>query len=314
MINYISTIIHSNHPNIFVFKWLIILAIVYFLYMLLRKPQRCGRFEGFTQNEKFILKQNENIYDDFYAQIYDTIHLPSQHNGFELSTIVKMTEPSRQSVFLDIGSGTGYLVNELHNAGYKAYGIDKSQSMVEESEKKYPSCQYKCGDIMDPMMFENLTFSHILCNSFTIYHFQDKTTFFRNCYHWLKPNAYLIIHLVDPDKFDNISPIGKINLTENPNKISNKRITDSIVEFTDFQYKTSYDFNKLEKNIVRKHETFKDNSTGNIRQNEQVYYMEDVETILGIAKEWGFIVKGAVTMEECIDDEYQYLYILERTL
>ena len=32
--------------------------------------------EGFAQLEKFVVKTNGDAYDDFYAQIYDSIHLP----------------------------------------------------------------------------------------------------------------------------------------------------------------------------------------------------------------------------------------------
>ena len=34
--------------------------------------------EGFSQKEKFILKRNAETYDNFYAQIYDSIHCPNK--------------------------------------------------------------------------------------------------------------------------------------------------------------------------------------------------------------------------------------------
>jgi len=319
MIHYLQTILLSNNPSILYFKVLIILVFIYLLYLLLHKfKRRCPRQEGFTQNEKFILKTEHNIYDDFYSDIHDKIHLPDERVGFELSRVIKMTEPNSNSVFLDIGSGTGSQVNELKQAGYRAYGIDKSKSMVDKSEKKYPKCQFKNGDALEPMAFEKGTFTHILCTYFTIYNFKDKRTFFQNCYFWLMPNGYLILHLVNPDKYDSITPIAKVgfqlnplNPYKNPHEFESSRITDSIVDFPDFQYKSEHVFSK--NNGVKVRETFKDNKSGNIRQNERTMYMESINEILSIASQIGFNVKGYVDMKKSdIKDENQFIYVLEK--
>jgi SAM-dependent methyltransferase len=325
MIHYFYTIITSKNPNIIFLKVLITLFIIYIGYLLIYKSKRrCSRQEGFTQNEKFILKTEDNIYDDFYSDIHDKIHLPDQRIGYELTKVIKMTEPTTQnSVFLDIGSGTGSQVNELKQAGYKAYGIDRSSSMVEKSTKNYPKCHFKCGNVMEPMVFEKGTFTHILCTYFTIYHFKDKKTLFHNCYSWLMPNGYLILHLVEPTRYDAIVPIAKVgfqlnplNPYKNPHEFESSRITDSIVEFPDFQYKAEYDFSdkhgKCNKE-VKVRETFKDNKSGNIRQNERTMYMESIENILSMASHIGFNVKGYVDMKKSeIEDENQYLYVLEK--
>ena len=309
MFHYIYTILNSNHPNVFIFKMLILLTIIYLLYSMLKYVKPNENFEGFTQNERFLMKRGDNVYDEFYSQIHDDIHEPNHRVDFELNQMIQNTEPTKNSVFLDIGSGTGDLVHELRDAGYTAYGLDNSQSMIDVAEKKYPKCQFKCGDTMDSILFEKGTFTHIICTYFTIYHFQDKRTFFYNCYHWLMPNGYLILHLVNREKFHAISPVGKINLSLDSNEES--RITDTVVEFPDFQYKNSYQF-KEKLSIVNMTETFKDNKTSNIRQNEHVWYMENIDEIVNIAKNVGFVIKGYTNMKKCNDDENQFLYVLEK--
>jgi hypothetical protein len=159
------------------------------------------------------------------------------------------------------------------------------------------------------MAFEKGTFSHILCTYFTIYQMEDKRTFFKNCYHWLMPNGYLILHLVERNKFDAISPIGKSKLIMNPKNIAGSpRITNTIVDFGGFEYKSSFDFS--EENKVSIVEKFQDKMTKHIRQNEQTLQMETIEDILKMAN--GFTFKAKIDMKNCIDDENQFIYILEK--
>ena len=312
MIKFLFSILSSKNPNVFALKMTIILCILYLLYLFFKKKIDYQPKEAFTQKEKFILKTNEEIYDDFYSKIHEEIHRPQHRVGYELSNIIKTTQPTRNSVFLDVGSGTGNTVNELREAGYRAYGIDKSHAMINVAEKKFPDCEYKCGNVMEPMIFERDTFTHILCSYYTIYQFEDKMTFLSNCHHWLMPNGYLILHLVNPLKYDTIAPIGKLKLGMNPHDFEKSRITDTIVEFPDFQYKSAYDFSKIKSNVVNITETFRDKTTSNIRQNTQTLYMEDINSIVKKVNEIGFASIGKFDMKDCIDDENQYIYIFEK--
>jgi len=136
------------------------------------------RAEGFTQSEPFVLKRGQDVFDEFYADIYDELYDVPMRSKNELVQVLINTEPStRDSVFLDIGSGTGYIVNQLTEAGYETYGIDKSQAMVNYSEAKYPEAEYKCGDVVDSMTFERSTFTHVLCTNFTYYLLDNKQKF-----------------------------------------------------------------------------------------------------------------------------------------
>ena len=73
---------------------------------------------------------NENIYDNEYTDMYDNLHDVKKRCSNELVQITKITQPNNNSVILDVGSGTGYKVNELNEAGYKTYGIETSDSMI----------------------------------------------------------------------------------------------------------------------------------------------------------------------------------------
>lgn len=298
-------------------KWLIVmmvLAVILVIMTLYKKGHKSA--EGFDQSAPFVLKRNNDIYDSYYAMIYDDLYQSKPRVEFEYKQIVDMTHPTREtSVFLDVGSGTGNLVNQLTENGYRAYGIDESHAMVEVAEYKYPKIDTKCGNVMDAMAYDRGMFTHILCMNFTIYHFTDKVGFLRNCYNWLKPNGYLILHLVDRSKYNPIVPIAVPKGFDNPQKYSDKRITDAAVQFPGFSYRVSTDFSPTglsggadDKRVIMT-ETFKDNTTHKVRQNELTLYMEDVKDILYLAGKCGFIVQGTA---QFVNDSYQYVYVLER--
>lgn len=291
--------------------WIMIIIAIILVVMIFYKRLRIKKNEGFEQGAPFVLKRNNDIYDSYYAMIYDDLYKSQPRVEFEYKQIIDMTHPSiENSIFLDIGSGTGNLVNQLSTEGYSAYGIDDSAAMIEVSQYKYPNNNTKIGSILDPMSYDRYSFTHITCMNFTIYHFEDKRIFFRNCYHWLSQNGYLILHLVDPKKYNPIIPVAIPLSLDNPQKYSDMRITDASVQFPGFSYKTSTNFiSDKNDNRVIVSETFKDNTTSKIRQNELTLYMEDINDVLYIAGKCGFLVHGKANF---IKDEWQYIYVLER--
>ena len=319
MIRYIHTILKSNNPKFFYHKCLltiVMIAIVYYLYKI-TKPKKTFINEGFTQESPFVLKTDLDIYDTFYAEVYDGITDREQTCQKELYQILKMTElDSNNSTILDIGSGTGCVVGQLADAGYTVYGIDKSDAMIDMAEAKYPNSSFIKGDVADSMAFEKGLFTHILCTNFTIYEMADKSAFFRNCYHWIKPNGSLVVHLVDREKFsartfkDSIMTFSALYRSMKPKPT--ERVKNASAEFIDYIYDMVYEFNNNNNNIVVIKETFTDKDTNHIRQNENTLRMESIEDILRMASSAGFIIKGKTSMKTCGLDENQYLYVFER--
>jgi SAM-dependent methyltransferase len=299
---------------LFYFKWVLILAFILFgitLYKYTAPPS--VKIETFTQLEPFVLKQGTDVYDTFYAELYDALHDTDKRIQSELIEMIHLTNPTtKYTTFLDVGSGTGNIVHELSEAGYDAYGIERSQMMIDYSTAKYPDINIVHGNAMDPMNFETGTFSHILCTYFTIYQFEDKALFFRNCYHWLKPNGFLIVHLVDPTKFTQIIP--KSNSMSGAKRLQRgtRMVVKQEEQFEDYLYKMECELPMEGSPIASLKETLVDNETAYIRQNEQTLYMESLSDILDMATSTGFILHGYATMKKCNGDEHQYLYIFER--
>ena len=260
--------------------------------------------ENFEQRESFTFVKGNEIYDDFYANIYDHLVYNNIKTDYEIGQIINTTTPSSESVILDVGCGTGHHVAKLNAKNLKVVGVDVSPAMIRAAIEKYPSHKFQVGDALNSGEFAPSTFTHILCLYFTIYYFKDKRYFFDNCMEWLMPGGYLIIHLVDKEKFDPILPPGNPLYIVSPQKYAKKRITKTKVTFNDFVYHSNFDLNG---NIAIFDEKFKFND-GKTRRQEQTLYMEDTEVILTIAQQCGFTLHSKIDLVKCAY-ENQYLYV-----
>jgi SAM-dependent methyltransferase len=292
-------------------KWskvLICLGLLLLGLVILNKNS--PRREGFRQRKKYILKTNEDIFDEFYVPVYNQLMDNKIKNIFEVKEIARTTKFDPHSVLLDIGSGLGHHVHLFNKiGGDKCIGLDKSEAMVNAAKYKYNNLDFKRGNVMDFMNFEKESFTHITCLYFTVYYIKDKTRFFKNCYDWLMPSGYLALHLVNRDKFDPILEAANPLHIVSPQKYAKKRITNSIVKFNNFDYKSNF---KLDKNnIAFFDEYFKDRNSKKVRHNQHQLYMETQKHILSLARQAGFILKGKIDMIGC-QYEYQYIYILSK--
>ena len=296
--------------------WLIIAIFLLILLGILQSTRKSVKFEGFQQKEPFTMQRGSNIYDEFYSEIHDKLYNTETRSEKEATEIIGATQPDKEySVFLDIGCGTGCLVDALKRRGYNAVGVDKSKAMIDTGKERHKGSKdsMQCGDATDPMLFERGTFSHILCMDRTVYEIQDKIAFFRNCKHWLQPGGYLILHLVEPDKFNAIVPLGQpsglFRDTSNLKTADGKRVTDTAIDFLDFKYNSKYDFSQFGKDgVVTQTEKFADATSNKVRQNEHVMYMATSHSILEDSRYCGFLMQGEFVSTE---DKGQKVYILK---
>ena len=257
-----------------------------------------GNQEGFTQtpiiSQRYLLKRNQDIYDDFYVQIYDEVHPPKTFVEKQVDLILQMTLPSiENSTMLDVGTGKGHVLTALQKRGYyNVYGMDKSESMIQQSVEKD---RITCGDILESIAFDRVTFSHILCLNHTLYELENTMAFFRNSYHWLKSGGYLIVQLTE----------GRPPSTETK-------------EVAGFVYKKTMEPTTDAHRILVK-ETFVDKNTQNIRENEQILLQKDVGEIVNEALYCGFQVKGKVVLNkpepgslDKPETRKEYLYIFQK--
>jgi SAM-dependent methyltransferase len=294
------------------FYSLVILTIILLSLWIYQKNYSLGLSEGFQQKERFLLKTDMSSYDDFYCEIYDKIMLPENRAIYEIDEVLKTLQPEKRfSTMLDVGSGTGAVISTLQKRGYKSYGIDHSQSMIDTSKRNYPdlSIEVKCDNVENPMAFDRALFTHIFCMNFTIYEIKNKLAFFKNCFYWLQNNGYLVLHLAEKDKFNAIVPAA-MPLTGFD--MLGKRLLKTEIDFGSFKYASEYVASDPSDQMIFK-ESFIDKQTHNIRQNERTLYMESPEDIIMIARKAGFVGKGSLSLESGpTRDGWQQVIILER--
>jgi SAM-dependent methyltransferase len=289
----------STFGKILIFLAILLCLVVFFKSIIPLK-------EGMINNENFLLKSGDAIYDDFYATLYDYLVFNQAKNDYEVGVLLNSSNPTETSIIADIGCGTGHHVKELSSKGLQVIGIDKSPDMIKKAKKEYPIGNFKVGDALDNGLFKMDSLTHIICMYFAIYYMQDKDRFFQNCIYWLKPGGYLIVHLVERETFDPILPPGNPLYIVSPQKYAKERITDTKVTFEDFVYTSKFNLEK-EKDIATFDEKFKFND-GKVRKQQQVLYMEDTTAIVNKAQNAGFILQSKADMVKC-GYESQYLYV-----
>lgn len=292
----------SKPGKILIFIAILLLLIVFFKAM---NPIK----EGMVTSDKFLFKQGNDVYDNFYAGIYDYLVFNGIRNDYEVGEIINKTKPTEASVIVDIGCGTGHQVANLSSKGLKVIGVDISPSMIERAKEQYPTLHFQVGDALDNGLFKMNSVTHILCLYFTIYYFKDKRHFFDNCIDWLMPGGYLIVHLVDRETFDPILPPGNPLYIVSPQKYAKERITKTKIVFNDFDYTADFNLEK-DNNLATFDEKFKF-SDGKVRKQQQKLYMDDTSVIVNAAQDAGFILQGKIDLVKCAY-ENQYLYMFTR--
>jgi SAM-dependent methyltransferase len=294
---------------------LVILLLVLYAGSLLAKQNvkegfSEGFIQGFSEQNNFVLKQDNEVFDKFYVNIYDDLLHSEIKNNYEIGEIVNKTVPDSRSIILDIGSGTGHHAGALKKAGYEVQGVDISPAMVAKASQNYPDVPFHSGNILKTMMFPSESFTHITCLYFTIYQIKDKAQLLKNCFHWLMPGGHLVIHVVDREKFDPIIPASSVMLGVSPQKYAKERITRSNVAFKDFDYKAEFE-EIFPNDLAIFREVFKDKHSKRVRQHEHNLYMPKHESIVSLAKEVGFIMVGKINMKD-VNYEHQYLVVLQK--
>ena len=264
-----------------------------------------NQIEGFELNQSFLNLDDFQEYDSFYASIYDYLMLDKDKNQFELLTFFQQTNPSSESIILDIGSGTGHHVNMFQKTFQcKAIGLDNSESMVLQSQSLFPDSTFTKGDGLNKNQYSSGQFTHITCLYYTIYMTKDKHQLISNIYRWLMNGGYFVVHLVNRDKIVSTLPTKYVNHNYN------------------YNFKTKIDFNKFKYNsvfiphvsdnkaVIRESFTF---DSGEKRKQEQILYFDDHESILQIARSVGFLVHSKIHMDVC-NYENNYLYVLQKPL
>lgn len=264
-----------------------------------------------SKKHNFTKYSDDNIFDEFYVDFYDRVYVENDRINFEKNTTLPLLN-NKKSKILDVGCGTGDFVNSLHNNdNIIVKGADISDKMIKLAKKKYPNNEFIKKNCSDSLNFYDEEFNVITCFYFTIYYFSNKEQFIKNCFKWLKPGGYLILHLVNLKKFDPSSklPIGHENDSTEKDAIK--------LQHQDWDYSSKFIIDKSKECTtnsttpnVKYNEYFKFNNNS-VRMNQHNLFGTSQKNILSMAIENGFILREQKHMDK-IGTAFQYLYILQK--
>ena len=209
--------------------------------------------EGFTdsptQSAKETYLTNDDLYDKFYASVYDQLTQQQTRTAAKVALLLQEWQskgvPYEQMEVLDAGCGTGVASAAFAKMKVKkVLALDKSEAMLDKAKQgnqKNPSVGYRKADLLNPSALGGGEVTHAACLYFTLYYLPDKDAFFRNMFLWVKPGGQLVVEVVNKYKFDpmleSASPFVGFSLQ----KYTNKRITESQVTFDKFVYSGRFD-------------------------------------------------------------------------
>ena len=102
--------------------------------------------------------------------------------------------------FLDVGCGTGAFLKQLHKkrGGLLLFGVDESRGMIDVCKKRHSSfAQFQVARA-ETLPFETASINFISAiNSFALF---EKENFINECKRTLKPQGFLFINTISPEK------------------------------------------------------------------------------------------------------------------
>lgn len=286
-------------------KILFLVGLLFIFYFVCMWSDGRENFEGSTNIV-------DNVYDAVYASIYKPLwHSSQERLGFEqvsIKDIALSERPITSIKILDMACGISQHACFFKELGVEFIGADTSKDMLNEARNNCPTATFKLKDITKPSEFSPKSFSTCLLLGFAIYEFSPKLIF-DNANLWLEPDGILVVHMVEPDKYDPLLDLASPFAAFSLQKYSYDRQTKSEIYFNDFKYignfqkKKDHDDAKFKETLVY----FNPETTGSkYREQTREWNMPSTERLIEIAKSSGFRLKEKVHLVSA-SKEYQYL-------
>lgn len=90
-----------------------------------------------------------NMFYDMIANEYDHMYDKEEFLKEDLTLSELLTPIIGDGSVLEIGCGTGHLLELLQINSERYLGIDPSEEMIVNAKKKFPKYEFKCGSVLD---------------------------------------------------------------------------------------------------------------------------------------------------------------------
>jgi SAM-dependent methyltransferase len=320
-------------PFVWFLLFIVVLASTSYLYEIInskieKDDEDFDRIEEGFENQEIQIRttkegewlNQENLYDDFYASIYDQLVQGATRTQGEVALLMTAwksdgTKPGQMRV-LDAGCGTGLGCIALAKMDVqKVIGVDKSPAMLRYAEninlpkslltpKQKETIVFREADLLNPSALVGGEVTHAMMLYFSIYYIKDIEALFRNLYLWITPGGRLAIEVVNKHKFDPMLESAAPWLAFSLQKYSKERVTKSEVMFNKFNYSANFD---LDDPSAEFRETFRFKD-GRIRRQKHEFRMPDISEIVKVAQIVGWKYTQYIDLTT-IGFEYAYLLL-----
>jgi len=254
---------------------------------------------------------DDTCYDAFYAKVYDYLVQPLARAPMETKVSLEFaekTKPRSELRIADIGSGTGIHVELFAREGVRSVvGFDKSEHMVAEAKRRFPTREFVVGDASVATMATADQFDMVTMFYFTVYMVPERTQMLRNIYLWLAPGGVFVCHIVNKVKFDPVLEAASPFVGFSVQKYADSRVTKSAVTFEEFDYVGDFQLNGS-RAVYEEVFKFKD---GRVRRHEQRVWMPNIDLLVGEITAAGFKYAHHADLT-AIGYEYNYLFFFQK--
>lgn len=260
------------------------------------------------------------LFDDFYAQVYDQLAQGSvrlqAEAGLALHAFKLNGQEPSSITMLDAGCGTGIVTSALAKIGVKKIiAVDVSPAMIRRAKKatlpsttltqeQKDAIEFRESDLLNPSALQPGEVTNVIVFYFVLYYLRDIEAFFRNLFVWTKPGGMIAVEVVNKYKFDPMLDSSSPWMGFSLQKYSKDRITQSKVAFDKFEYEGKFD---LIDPVAEFRETFRFKD-GTVRRQKHVFVMPSIQEIVKMAQVVGWEYKSYVDLTT-IGFEYAYLLL-----
>jgi SAM-dependent methyltransferase len=315
-----------------VFQWIILILLafgcIHYMWIVWESHNytvSSGLKEGFesgatseSEKSRTIWFENDELFDPFYASVYDNLTQLSGRYPQEISLIMNQWKKSADIDTMDVldcGCGTGIATVLFAKMGVNSVtGLDKSDAMLRRAKEvtvlaanlpkdQRESISFLQGDMGQEFTFSSGQFSHAALLFFTVYYPNDPTGIFRNLFNWIRPGGQIAIEVVNKYKFDPLLEAASPFIGTTVQKYVKERVTKSKVEFDKFSYEAEFDLMDPTAEF-REVFRFSDNS---VRRQRHTLHMRDINDFVHIAQVAGWNYNGNIDL---MSAGFEYAYVL----
>jgi len=143
--------------------------------------------KDFVKLSKIWFNKQAAVYDEKDKILY------SKYGKISCKNIAEYLKGKEYNSLLDIGDGTGYLIDILSKSHTAEYvGLDLSANMIKEANKKNIKNAEFLEERSDELPFEDNTFDVVTCSQ-SLHHYPDTDKALQEAYRVLKPNEIYIL-------------------------------------------------------------------------------------------------------------------------